>query len=266
MTRVNPEAGTALQLVNLVGEALRTINDLLSSGKGKHNLVVGKPGAGDILLHAEQRCKGYRFGWVSHVYQYKGDTTITAVVAEDNRNNNTGGNPEIISGGVGHKSVLVKVTSRIFRGFDHTVHVYGKKDYCHEDSNMAQVIPVADTALQLAKLAGEAVRTINNLPSSRNGQHNLVVGKLEAGDILLHAEQKCEDYEGGCVSYVGDNTITAVVAKDNLNDDTGGDPKIISGGPGCRHVRVEVTSRLGRGFNHTVYVYGKKTKRNFTLL
>ena len=92
---------------------------------------------------------------------------------------------------------------------------------------------------------------------------NLVVGNREAGDTLLHKEQKRPDDVFGCVSNVsqhsGDNTITAVVANDNWKDEIGGNPEIIiSGVPGHKHVKVKVTSRLGRGFDHTVYVHGKK--------
>ena len=241
------------------GLAARAVNEWLSSGSGEHDLVVGTPEVGNILLYSEKKSVDNEAGRVSHVYQYSGDITITAVVAKDNKRDDTGGDPEIISGGPGEKHVSVKVTSRTEKGFDHTVHVYGRKNYFDQDSNMAQVIPGASPALQLVNLAGEAWTTITG-----NGQHNLVEGKPKAGDILLHAEQKCQGRGLDHVSHVyqhrGDNTITAVVAKDNWNDDKGGDPEIISGGVGHKHVRVKVTSRSGGGFNHTVYVFGKKQK------
>ena len=75
----------------------------------------------------EQKSQGYDIGWGSHVYEYSGDKTITAVVAHDNRNDDTGGDPKIINGGPGYKHVSVEVTSRFGRGFDHTVYVYGKR-------------------------------------------------------------------------------------------------------------------------------------------
>ena len=127
MAQVIAVAGAAVQLVNLAGEAWGTIHDLLSSGKGRHNLVVGTPGPGDILLHEEQKRQGWGFGFVSHIYRHNGDNTITAVVAKDNWDDDTGGDPKIIDGGLGQKHVEVKVTSRYRRGFDHTVYVYGKK-------------------------------------------------------------------------------------------------------------------------------------------
>ncbi|XP_068730993.1 uncharacterized protein [Montipora capricornis] len=261
MTQVRPAdvARTAVQVLEgawFIGE---TVNKWLSSGRGQHNLNVGTPKDGDILLHSEQKSVGYGMGYVYHVYRYSGDITITGVVAKDDREDDTGGDPEIISGGPGYKHVSVKVTSRLGRGIDHTVLVYGKKDDNDQDSNMAEVIPGNGPVLQLAKWAGEAWRTIKG-----NGQHNLVVGKPQAGDILLHAEQKCQGRGFNRASHVyqhsGDNTITAVVAKDNWEDDTGGNPEIISGGPGYKHVRVKVTSRSEGGFNHTVYVFGKKQK------
>ena len=116
-----------VQLTKLSEEALRAINELLSSSSGEHDLVVGNPEDGDILLHSEKKSVGYGRSYVSHVYRYSGDVMITLVVAKDNWNNDTGGDPEIISGGPGHKHVEVRVTSRLLRGFDHTVLVFGKK-------------------------------------------------------------------------------------------------------------------------------------------
>lgn len=111
----------------LGAEAWKALNESLSSGSGEHNLVVGKPDAGDSLLHSEQICRGYGPGWVYHDYEYSGNSKITLVVVKDNWSDDTGGDPEIIDGGPGHKHVKVKVTSRFLKGFDHTVLVYGKK-------------------------------------------------------------------------------------------------------------------------------------------
>ena len=119
-------AGATAQIVHLGVETWRAINQSLSSGNGEHNLFVGEREDGDILLHSEHKSSGNGLGYVSHVYEYSGNSLITAVEAKDNWNDDTGGNPEIISGGPGHEHVAVKVTSRFLRGFDHTVHVYGK--------------------------------------------------------------------------------------------------------------------------------------------
>lgn len=258
MTQVLPVVSTVqfLEGARFLAEA---VDKWLSSGSGQHNLHVGTLEDGDILLYREQKSVGRVVGCVSPVYQYSGDITITGVVAKDNWEDDTGGNPEIISGGLGYKHVTVKVTSRFGRGIDHTVLVFGKKNDNDQDRNMAEVIPGNGPVLQLTKWDEEVWRTIKG-----NRQHNLVEGKPQAGDILLHAEQKCKGRGFDRVSHVyqhsGDNTITAVVAKDNREDDTGGDPEIISGGPGYKHVRVKVTSRPEGGFNHTVYVFGKKQK------
>ena len=119
-------AGATAQIVHLGVETWRAINESLSSGSGEHNLFVGKREDGDILLHSEQKSSGNGPGYVSHLYEYSGNSPITAVEAKDNWNDDTGGDPVIISGGPGHEHVTVKVTSRFLRGFDHTVHVYGK--------------------------------------------------------------------------------------------------------------------------------------------
>ena len=261
MTKVLPVVMTAVQVLEGARFLGEEVNKWLSSGSGQHNLLVGTPEDGDIRLYSEKKSVGYGWPWekVSDVYQYSGDITITGVVAKDDREDDTGGNPEIISGGPGYKHVKVKVTSRRGRGFDHTILVYGKKNDNDQDSNIAEVIPGNGPVLQLAKWAGEAWTTIKG-----NGQHNLVVGKPQAGDILLHAEQKCQgrgfDRASHVYQHSGANTITAVVAKDNREDDTGGNPEIISGGPGYKHVRVKVTSKSEGGFNHTIYVFGKKQK------
>ena len=122
MAQVFPVAAAAVQLVYVAAEMVGAMN-----GNGPHNLVEGIREDGDTLLYRKQKSSAPGFGTVSHEYQYIGDTRITAVEAIDNRNDGTGGDPEIISGGVGHKNVTVRVTSRHFRGFDHTVYVYGEK-------------------------------------------------------------------------------------------------------------------------------------------
>ena len=94
--------------------------------KGQHNLEKGEREAGDTLLY-RKRVGFQTFRYVPEIYEHCGDYTITAVVAEDNWSNDTGGDPEIVDGGPGFKHVTVKVTSKISRGFDHTVYVYGKK-------------------------------------------------------------------------------------------------------------------------------------------
>ena len=126
-----------------------------------------------------------------------------------------------------------------------------------------EVIAAIGDAVMLVDTAGKAWGTVKDLLDSGYGQHNLFKGKLEPGNILLYEEQIRPSYQvlgrrTHVFEYNGDNVITAVVARDNWEDDTGGNPEIISGGPGQKHVKVKVTSQYMRGFNHTVYVYGKK--------
>ena len=120
--------GDAVRLVNKAGELWGEVNNLLHSGSGRHDLFKGKAEPGDILLYEEQKCPSYKMmGRVTHVFEYSGNKTITAVVAKDNWDDDTGGDPEIIGGGPGQRHVKVKVTSQYMRGFDHTVYVYGKE-------------------------------------------------------------------------------------------------------------------------------------------
>lgn len=117
----------AVMLVNNAGEAWTSFSDLLK-GTGSHDLVIGKVEPGDILLHQEQKRPGCSlFSRVTHEFKYRGDKLITAVVAKDNWSDDTGGDPQVISGGLGQTHVTVKVTSEPLRGFNHTIYVYGKK-------------------------------------------------------------------------------------------------------------------------------------------
>lgn len=72
-----------MDLADLTEEAWGTLNDLLLTGNGQHNLIPGNREAGDTLLHKKQKRQDRVFCCVSHVYQSSGDNTITAVVAKD---------------------------------------------------------------------------------------------------------------------------------------------------------------------------------------
>ena len=52
--------------------------------------------------------------------------------------------------------------------------------------------------------------------------------------------------------------ITAVLAEDRWDDDTGGSAERVSGGVGQQHVEIKVTSQWSRGFHFKFYVYGKR--------
>ena len=49
------------------------------------------------------------------------------VVAYDIWADDTGGNPEVIKGGVVERNITIKITSKFARGFNFKFIVYGKK-------------------------------------------------------------------------------------------------------------------------------------------
>ena len=69
-------------------------------GTGTHTLKLGEPGPDDVLLYQSSYRKGDKFlRKVSHRFTYtaKDNEEITAVVAEDQWVDDTGGNPEFNS-------------------------------------------------------------------------------------------------------------------------------------------------------------------------
>ena len=102
----------------------------ISAGRGRHSLTLGEPNDKDIVLYQEDVRKGYEyFGKVTHTFSYrcKSGEEITAVLAYDKWSDDTGGNPEKKSGGVGQKEVSIEVTSQYMRGFHFKFIVYGKR-------------------------------------------------------------------------------------------------------------------------------------------
>lgn len=51
-------------------------------------------------------------------------------------------------------------------------------------------------------------------------------------------------------------TISGVLVRDNWNDNTGGYPILVGGGPNQSYVKVNITSQESRGFDFTFTVYG----------
>ena len=102
----------------------------ITAGRGRHTLRSGTPRSGDVVLFEEQLRKGSKlFSTVSHTFSYdcRHGEEITAVVAYDLWSDDTGGDPDIVSGGVGSSRVSVRVTSQTNRGFHFKVIVYGKR-------------------------------------------------------------------------------------------------------------------------------------------
>ena len=95
----------------------------------RHTRAFGKPGKNDAILY-EKRVRKQSEGILSrasHTFTYscaKGER-ITAAIAYDEWDDGTGGYPELQDGGIGEKTITVKVDSRIARGFHHQFVVYG---------------------------------------------------------------------------------------------------------------------------------------------
>ena len=104
---------------------------------------------------------------------------------------------------------------------------------------------------------------------SGSGRHTLSLNKPGDNDEVLYEEHcrkgakflsevkhtfkyTCEEEE----------RITAVIAYDKWSDDTGGHPKLMSGGLGNSGVIIEVTSERNRGFHFQFIVYGTKEDSN----
>ena len=111
--------------------ALEIWNKVSVGGHGRHTLRLNEPGTGDEILYKEECRKGDKFmSVVEHTFRYqaKSNEEITAVVAEDQWSDDTGGNAEVVSGGVGCREVKIRVRSRKNRGFNFHFYVFGKKN------------------------------------------------------------------------------------------------------------------------------------------
>ncbi|KAJ8037654.1 putative salivary secreted peptide [Holothuria leucospilota] len=103
---------------------------------------------------------------------------------------------------------------------------------------------------------------------NEQGRHNLVIGRKLPTDTLLCRENIRK--QGNLATLLQRQThdftylkkrkeaITAVLVRDNWDDNTGGHAELIQGGPGQNLVKVRVTSQLGRGMDFTFSVYGRK--------
>ena len=110
-------------------EAFEKLRRLIGlGGEGQHTLKLGEPGPDDIILYQEKYRKGDKvLSKVRHTFTYtaKDNEEITAVSAEDQWLDDTGGNPLLISGGVGQREVTIQITSQRNRGFHFHFYVYG---------------------------------------------------------------------------------------------------------------------------------------------
>lgn len=95
------------------------------------------------------------------------------------------------------------------------------------------------------------------------GRHNLVLGTLFGEGQAIDSglckkafeflqEQSCTF----CYNATSSQIITAILVRDNWDDDTGGIGELISGGPYEDQVVVKITSQFGRGIYSYFQVYG----------
>jgi len=95
----------------------------------RHNYMPCQPLPGDTLLRSESSARSFQFlGYVSATVHIEVDNNIIGCVhAIDQWDDGTGGNAEIVGGGIGYNHVDVKITSQFSRGFWFVVEVYGHK-------------------------------------------------------------------------------------------------------------------------------------------
>ena len=113
-----------------VGVAYGIWNEISTKGNGCHTLSLGKPDQNDIILFEEDVKKNSKFmSEVKYRFSYscRRGETITAVVAQDKWTDDTGGNPEVVSGGLGQSGIAIRVTSQFGRGFHFRFVVYGTR-------------------------------------------------------------------------------------------------------------------------------------------
>lgn len=128
-------------------------------------------------------------------------------------------------------------------------------------------VQIMNGVLYLLNASGEIVDSYQNLRSDRRigRQHNLVMGRPKVEDELLYEEEiqmsysfpapyQTHVFEYQCKNNL--EIITCVVIQDGRNDDTGGNPEKIEGGPGKRKVKIRVTSKFCHGMKFSFYVYG----------
>ncbi|XP_071837764.1 uncharacterized protein [Apostichopus japonicus] len=98
------------------------------------------------------------------------------------------------------------------------------------------------------------------------GRHNLILGSTRPGDILLFTSR--QNVHGTLFevqhytfqySQKPTETISGVLVRDKWDDDTGGYPELMAGGPGQGYVVVKITSQQNRGFYFSFSVYGRNT-------
>ncbi|XP_071837758.1 uncharacterized protein [Apostichopus japonicus] len=98
------------------------------------------------------------------------------------------------------------------------------------------------------------------------GRHNLILGSNSPGDFVLYtSSHKVHGTLFVVTQYTFQyskrptETISGVLVRDKWDDDTGGYPELMAGGPGKGYVVVKISSQTHRGFDFSFSVYGRNT-------
>lgn len=106
------------------------IQSIHAKVKGRHNLVLGSTGPGDVALYTDRCWEKFLFlQYRRYTFQYhkRPNETITGVLVRDNWDDDTGGFAKRTAGGPGQNCIEVVVTSQIGRGMDFSFTVYGRR-------------------------------------------------------------------------------------------------------------------------------------------
>lgn len=117
------------------------------------------------------------------------------------------------------------------------------------------------------KMRAITIATLLCVFATAFGQHDLYLGQVTYGDIVLY---RVNEYKYGFPFFVRESTIEypiqgqvnnavirAIFIKDNYSDGNGGYPTLKSGGVGQRFVKIKLKSQRGSGFNFTITIYGR---------
>ena len=93
--------------------------------------------------------------------------------------------------------------------------------------------------------------------------HNLIRCQFQPSDTLLQREYSARSFKflkrvSATIHIdVGKNIINCIHALDQWGDDSGGYAEIVKGGIGYNYVEVKITSKVSRGFNFKIEIYGQ---------
>lgn len=117
----------------VVFDTIEIIRELASGGgSGRHTMSLGLPQEGDKVLFVAEAREGYSLLGIAsksfhcdtnHLFPgYK----ITSILAYDHWGDDTGGNANLVGGGIGQTNATISVESQPFRGFHFTITFFGR--------------------------------------------------------------------------------------------------------------------------------------------